>query len=380
MLNHKVEPNDLKYAQERGFDVKGWQPCPRGEGGKINPQVTKFKLADGKLLSIFHIKPVYYETIDNTWRPLEEVCSYHGNRTIILTPLAMRLMSPRFMRWLQVRQSQLGSDLLIDYGPMGAGLQPRHLMYATDSTFYPDASPESNTVDYYLQGEQNAGLSEGVWNNVHDSSDGLGKGGSDNATAIYARARGIGGGGAGWNIIRSATLFDTSSIDSGDNVDTATYSLYQLGKSDDYNDSDAYVTVVQVQTMASDTAVNNNDFDQIGDAINNPTEGVASGDRSEITGSTNSAYTDFTLNATGRSWVAKSGVQEPSGNTAGITYLGIREGHDTTDNYPGSTTGISNIYYSSADTSGTSQDPKLAVTHTAGGGGGDTFVPIINIL
>lgn len=104
MFKDKVDPNDLNFIKERGYMPCGWVPCPRGEGGKINPQVTQFKLDETKSVSVFHNKPVYYETVNYTWRPLEEVCEHHGNRKIILNELALERMHPRFMAWLQKRQ------------------------------------------------------------------------------------------------------------------------------------------------------------------------------------------------------------------------------------------------------------------------------------
>lgn len=104
MLKNKVDPNDLNFIKEKGYLPVGWVPCPRGEDGKINPQVTQFDLGKGKFVSVFHVKPVYYETVNLTWRPLEEVCVYHGNRKIVLSNLALERMHPRFMAWLQKRQ------------------------------------------------------------------------------------------------------------------------------------------------------------------------------------------------------------------------------------------------------------------------------------
>lgn len=117
-MEHKAIQNDLDTVRAKGFNPIGFIPGVRGEGGKINPQVTQFALGNNKYVSVFHVKPVYYETKWNTWRPLEEVCSYHGNRKIILNSLATELMHPRFLAWLESRQKLIRAGAGYDRGTL----------------------------------------------------------------------------------------------------------------------------------------------------------------------------------------------------------------------------------------------------------------------
>jgi hypothetical protein len=124
-------------------------PCPLDEAGRINPQVTRFALRDGRFSDVVHIKPVYYQHASGAWRPLSEVCEHHGNREIWLRPDRVSWVHPAFLVWLMRRQRLLGRELRIG-GPGYAGVQPRHLEFAATLTAYPDKNPETATVDGWL--------------------------------------------------------------------------------------------------------------------------------------------------------------------------------------------------------------------------------------
>ena len=143
---HRIDDNDLAHALRLGLDPVAWAPCPRSEDGAINPQVTRFALADGQWADVVHVKPVYYETPAGDWRPLSEVCSHHGNRQIAIRPDRLSWVSPAFLRWLIARQRLIGSELAL-WSPGYAGVQPRHLEFAATLTAYPDPNPETTTVD-----------------------------------------------------------------------------------------------------------------------------------------------------------------------------------------------------------------------------------------
>jgi hypothetical protein len=214
----------------------------------------------------------------------------------------------------------------------------------TTSTFYPDASPESTSVDGFAFNAANAN-----WNTAHDATSGSA---NDAGTAMYASS---GKNSAGnFVIYRMFLLFDTSALPDDDVISSATLSTYINYAVNGDNDGDDWVNVVQ-SSPASNTALVGADFDNCG-AVDNPTEGAT---RHDITGISSSAYLDFALNATGISWIAKTGVSK----------FGIREGHDALDiPYAGSNSSFNEIGVASADYAGTTRDPKLVIEHAAGGG------------
>ncbi len=232
----------------------------------------------------------------------------------------------------------------------------------TTTTVYPDADPESTTVD-----GNRVKYDDTSWDNAHDAlsaSDSGNDNGANNGDGLRVTNRSAS---PIWIIGRTMAYFDTSSIGATDTINSATASLYVTSTSNGDNDGDDFVSVVQTQgnNIVSDTAVNDGDFDQVGDAIDDPTEGHDAGQRKDITSMSTSAYTDWTLNATGLGWIARSGEQKPAGATAGITYLGYREGHDILDNSVAALA-TNSVVVSMADETGTTQDPKLVIESTAG--------------
>ena len=225
----------------------------------------------------------------------------------------------------------------------------------TTSTFYPDAGDPGTTS---IDGSYDETQGSGKWDAVHDETSSNSAVGTD-TNEVYCRAR-VGG---ETSIIRSIFLFDTSTIDSADIITSATFSLRGTAKFTGVNDGNDFVSVVQ-SNPASNTTMSTADYDQVGDAVDNPTEGVDSGDRIDITTWSTSGYNDFPLNSTGLGWI----------DEAGITKLGVREGHDIVDSAPASgTTGVRGYY---ADRSGTSNDPKLVVEH----GVASTFTPKVMLI
>jgi hypothetical protein len=91
-----------------------------------------------------------------------------------------------------------------------------------------------------------------------------------------------------------------------------------------------------VQTKQADaTTLGTDDYDECGESTANGwssaqqtdiVEGIDSGSRIDLTGKGAGDWFTFSLNATGKSWIAKSGETKPSGVTAGDTHLGLRLG------------------------------------------------------
>ncbi len=236
----------------------------------------------------------------------------------------------------------------------------------TTYTFYPDAHAETHTVDGEIQ----------TWDDNFNTAHDLSSANSwtiddDNDINVQVSYR---TGAYHWRIRRGVTSFKTDSIPSGHTIDSATVSVYlthnlntTLG-----GDTTDYLGLVQVKgdQMVSDTAVSTADFDQIGDAIDNPTLGAAKTYASTMT---TGQYTDIALNATGLGWIARASEVKPAGATAGITYLGWRAGadiEDDTSDFSGTDLERQTYIFASADIAGTTQDPKLVVTTTPPGSGG----------
>lgn len=205
----------------------------------------------------------------------------------------------------------------------------------TTSTFYPSAGAVS-PVDGYIR-NQNA-----VWATARDAADG--NLASATATALYSH---LNPDGTVYTIWRSIILFDTSAIADTDTVDSATFSLYLTNTADAINDAYSYTGVV-TSTPASNADVVTADFDQLGTVLQAPSL--------DHTGLSTAAYKDFTFNATGISNISKTGVSK----------FGIREGHDIENQSVAvSPDRVSGNYWSAADETGTTQDPKLVVVHSA---------------
>ena len=203
----------------------------------------------------------------------------------------------------------------------------------TTSTFYPDANVETTSVDgpvYYN--------SAAAWATAHDAADGTG---SD--------ASGVNGYTAGtfttvYHLYRLFILFDSSAIPDGDTVSDVTLSLVANTVTNGDNDGDDFIAIV-TSTPAINTDLSTADFDQMG-----TTEQHAAGQRKDITGISTGVYTDWTLDANGRGNTSKTS----------ITKFGAREGHDLLNSAP---VGTSEVNFKTADTAGTTEDPKLVVTH-----------------
>jgi len=156
-------------------------------------------------------------------------------------------------------------------------------------------------------------------------------------------------------------LFDTSSIADTDTVTDATLSLYFASASNGW----ASLSTAQkkyhivASTPASNTDLVVGDYDQLGSTS------YANLDFSAIT---TSAYNAFVLDSAGRTAVSLTGVSK----------FGSRGGADL-DNDPPAWESAKEILMqaNSADTSGTSTDPKLVVTHSAAS---STSIPDVRLF
>lgn len=159
-----------------------------------------------------------------------------------------------------------------------------------------------------------------------------------------------------WRLLRrSIMLFDTSALTSGATISAATLSLYGTAKLDDL--SATPTTNIYSSAPASDTTLADGDFNSLGSTAFATAITYASW--------STVAYNDFTLNASGLAGISKTG----------ITKMGTRNPeYDVADSSPTWADSVTSYTeHSSSDHTGTTQDPKMVITYTAG----STFKPRI---
>lgn len=353
---NQIDVNDYAFVQERYGSIVDSEPCPvDSKTGKINPHVSRFKI-HGKesVTSVFHIKPVYYETPEGAWRPLYEVTTHHGNRTIVFEYEKLGKVHPRYIEWLRKRCRLLGGDVFVtspftekvfEYGSIVSSL---HRMVAkptvglTTTTVYPDPDPETTTCDGIAWEE----TSTATWSTMRSAG---GDSGYANAGTAGLRMFAIWADGSNYRQNgRSFVLFDTSSITDTDTIDSAVLSIYVYDKNDPA--SKAPDSQIYTATPASNTDIVGADYAQTGTTAQCDTAVT-------YASMTASAYSSWTFNATGRGNVSKTGVSKFSNKNAN---------YDNANSAPGVTSADYYARSNGAEATGTTTDPKLVVTHTAG--------------
>lgn len=214
----------------------------------------------------------------------------------------------------------------------------------TTSTFFPDANPETTSVDGDVT-NLNIGA---TWSTLRNAADGTASNdsGTGNDCALISTNATLD---LFNRIDRGFFLFDTSSIPDSDTVDSGTFSLKTPSLTDNATLNQALSLVES--TPASNTAITTADYDQVG-----TTQQASDIDLGSLS-TTN--YNDFALNATGIGSVAKTG----------ITKFGTRMSSDRTGTAPTWAASVSSrVAYSSAEEAGTSSDPKLVVIHSGAAG------------
>lgn len=214
-------------------------------------------------------------------------------------------------------------------------------------TVYPDANPESVTVD----GNVGRQAVNETWGTIRI---GAGNVRDDTSTDSYLL-----------RIVASATtnqfaelwraifLFDTSALTAPASISAAVMSLRGTLKADALSttpDVDIYTS-----TPGSNTGLANSDYAQIGTTSQ-------TGSAKTYASFSDAAYNDFTFDATGRGNVSKTGVSK----------FGARNANrDVANSAPSWVSGqTSQLWCYYADRTGTTEDPKLVVTYTIPGGGG----------
>lgn len=208
---------------------------------------------------------------------------------------------------------------------------PARAMAAT-GTFYPDPNTETSSVDGYLRKDDSTS-----WSTTRSAS--AGTSGSDSATSITVA--GEHGGSSKKIISRGFLLFDTSAIPNTASILSADLGLYMTSS---YTAGGELRMYVVGSTPASNTALGNGDYDQVGGTSFGVSDGAY----------TLNTYETIPLNASGQAAVSVTGV----------TKLGVRSYHDFANVNPSNSDEM-NVAFSSADQTGTSQDPKLVVAYNS---------------
>lgn len=322
---HWHQPLLLEMAKLRdGRDLLG---IPEGWKNvvAIRPHAITNQIAGSQFITEFRTAPIHARRVRRYW---EEVIN-----------LELHLSTkrePTLVRW-------------------AAKLGVASFVSATESTFHPDPHPEVDTVDGILT---RAGVDED-WSTIH-----AGGATSVNDTSATIRVIKIDASTTQdqyAKLGRMIALFDTSPIDDGDTIDAATFSMYitakQNGLSGESSDNSKFV--ICGVTPDSNTGLVGGDFLE----FDTTDYGESTDTQADMT---TSAYNAAVFNATGRSNVSKTD----------ITKLGIRYRWDIDDLAPednGQTWasgGEQGLTVAMAETADTDKDPKLAVTHSAAGGGG----------
>lgn len=161
-------------------------------------------------------------------------------------------------------------------------------------------------------------------------------------------------------VVRGMFLFDTSAIPDADDIDSAVLSLYCSSKSNllSGESSSNSAIVLMVSTPASNSELVAGDHTQYG-----ATEFGRTGIQSGIS---TVAYTDITLNTSGKANILKTGISK-FGTKYGWDFDATSTGLTWTSNV------LQGIYFYQSEQTGTASDPKLVVEHSAAAQGNSNF-------
>lgn len=157
------------------------------------------------------------------------------------------------------------------------------------------------------------------------------------------------------DIGRAFIPFPTSFLPARSNITNVSLNLLVFATHLADNDANAYISVFET-SQGTHTEVTNADYLDFGSEL------IDSGSRVAISSLTAGFPVSIPLNATGRSAVKRSGEASSCSATAGITCLGLREGHDVATDQPLPTQ--TGAVFSSSESVGLSGDPYLSITYT----------------
>ena len=174
----------------------------------------------------------------------------------------------------------------------------------------------------------------------------------DSLSSEVAAGYSVATGGSNYRTLyRGIYIFDTSSLPDTDTVTAATLSFYGSTKTN-ANAATPDINVYGNSKTDSDTALANAHFENAGSTAYSDTA-------VSYAGWSTSGYNDFALNATGIASISATGRSRFTTRNAN---------YDVSGSSPSTSGGSQSFSYLSAitaETAGTTQDPKLVVTHTA---------------
>lgn len=171
--------------------------------------------------------------------------------------------------------------------------------------------------------------------------------------------------GSNYNIYVPFLMFDTSSVPSSDTISSATFSISLNG---DNTSGNSQTLAIGNSAQATWNSPASGDFDARGHTGSLGSSGVTH------PSGTTSGYLDFTLNATGIGFIARSGETIPgTASATGKTQLTILYSSDTSNSAP---TVRCYAQIRMAEQTGTTNDPKLVVEHAAAAA---TFTPRVMV-
>ena len=337
-------------------DTPAITPSTLGDGVNRDDEATanRTKLKNGETISQnkgFHIKP--FGVSENRGIGTKEIKIWDSTEDNYATGVTQKIASVNS----DIKTDGSGYSILTKHIEASFFSGVTYPVYTdAESTFYPDPHTESTSVDGSCQ--RNGGSSgeddDDKWDLEHDATDALQTFDSQDFLSFGRMESNVGGARNLFNFVRHFCLFDTSGITDTHTVTAATLKVYGIGTislaTSGATEMSPTTSVLVQTTPASNTALVNADYNQCG-SVNNPDEGS---DRVESSFPTADQYNDLDLNTTGIGWVAVDDV----------TKLGWRVVVDATDDKQDLNKYINMYKISSADEAGTSQDPKLVVTHS----------------
>lgn len=205
----------------------------------------------------------------------------------------------------------------------------------------------TTTVVYSDAGDGIVRASNNTWATLRAASAGSSVNNNSPAYCAWEKE------GAFFNGYQPFFMFDTSVIPATDTISAATFKL-SLNGDNDRNDSQQLS--ITNSTQATWNSIDTGDFDQRGGS----TEGMT---RINCPTGATSGYIDFALNATGLTFIARSGETIPgSASASGKTQLAIRWSSDLDNSTP---TARTYMQVRTANAAGTANDPYLTIDHTA---------------
>ncbi len=204
------------------------------------------------------------------------------------------------------------------------------------------------TSFYSLAGDGSVYNSGTVWSTVHDAS--IGTVATYTTTPLYVRSGKNSA--TSYRIERGFLPFDTSAIPDTAIVQGAKLKLYVQSKLNHDNDGDDFITITQ-GSEPSTSVLTTADYSAAG-STTNPTEGIDIAERKDITAIPVAQSLTINLNATGRSWISKTGS----------TKLAVREGHDVVNSpFVGASSQYDEVRFATLEQAGVTNDPVLEVTY-----------------